>query len=162
MQESSIRNCTREEINKFNCNSEKLNEFIYKYASQNDKKNFSKTFVLKTNDEIIGFYTLSCSCIIQEGLNIKINRSLPKYPIPSIKIARLAIDIKYQKQGYGKILLDYCFAKIIKTSVNIGVYCIEIDAKESATGFYEHYGFTCINEDKHIYVLPLLTLINNI
>ena len=84
-----------------------------------------------------------------KGLN------LPKYPIPAIKIARLAVDKRFQGKGYGKELLRHSLDKIATLSTFIGVRFVAVDAKEESKAFYERYGFTPLPNKKRTYILPI-------
>ena len=145
----------------FDCGNEDLNIYFQKYAAPNDVVNISKSFVCFDGDKksIIGFYTLCAANIINANLPDDLKRSLPKYPYPCVRIARLGVDKKYQKQNYGKALLKDAFLRIINASSSIGVYGVLVDSKEESRIFYEHFGFIKLNSTGLEYFLPLSTII---
>ena len=142
----------------FDCGEENLNKYIRTYAYMNDENNLSKTFICEDNGNIVGFVTLCNAQIEFDEMPASYKHSMPKYPVPSVKIARLAIDKKYQGMGYGKSLLLYAFKKIIQVSVSTGVKVISVDVKESSKGFYEKYGFVDLGSGT--YILMIETLID--
>ena len=91
----------------FDCGDESLNKYLKTFAYLNDTNNLSKTFIAHDGDTIIGFVTL-CNAQIEF-------KEMPKYPVPAVKIAGLAVDTKYQSKGYGKELLLFTF-KIFESS----------------------------------------------
>ncbi len=87
----------------FDCGEESLNEFLQKYARQNSTKGFGRTFVavLPGEAEVLGYYTLSSGSVSFEIVPEK----LPRYPIPTAHLGRLATDVKMRGQGLGELLL---------------------------------------------------------
>ena len=79
---------------------------------------------------------------------------MPKYPIPALRIARLAVSKEFQGKGVGKWLLKQAFIKIIQVSKVTGLHSIIVDAKEISKSFYEHYGFMkFIDEELSYFIL---------
>ena len=146
-------------INAFSCGNGDLDGFLKKYAKINDENGYGKTFLLMDEKRIAGFFTLCSSSIRFEEFPEFNSHLFPKYPIPCIKIARLAVDIDYQRKGYGKELLKEAFLRIISVSASVGVRLIIVDAKESSKTFYEKYGFRCLKGEKLSYYLLIDTLI---
>lgn len=145
-------------IGAFDCGIKELNTFFTRYAFQNDKKNVGKTFVCLDDEKVIGFYTLSNAQIGYEDLSEDLRHSLPRYPIPCIRIARLAVDSYYKEKGYGKALLRDALEKIVVVSELTGIYFILVDAKDTSASFYEHYGFIKLDSDSLSYILPVKTV----
>lgn len=148
---------SEKEIRSFSCGNGDLDNYFKRFASINDKNGYGKTFVLFDQKELVGFFTL-CSASIKFE-DIPIHHSLPKYPIPAIRIARLAVQRDKQGKGYGKELLKSAFLRILSVSQNVGIRLILVDAKGSSASFYEHYGFMKLKQDSLTYYLALDTLI---
>ena len=90
----------------FDCEVEPLNDYLKKYALQNQKKDAARTYVLADEEnQVIGYYTLVFGSVAIEETTPEISAGLGKYPIPVILLARLAID-KNQK---GKGLVSLIF-----------------------------------------------------
>ena len=123
----------------FDCGNSFLNEFLKKYALQNQNRYYVGTTYIISNDEknVIAYITLS-------GVSIKKTMLKEKYPyeeLPALLIARLAVGEKYQKKVLGKILLTFAIKKALKQAEEVGCIGILVDAKEEAISFYEKYGF---------------------
>jgi len=88
----------------FDCGIEILNTYLKTRANQEQKKHLNITYVMTFSHKarkspIVGYYTLSNSSIKPALMNLELKRDIPPtYDIPSIKIGRLAIDIKFQKK----------------------------------------------------------------
>ncbi len=142
-------------LKKFNCDIEVLNEFLSRYALKNDQLGIGKTFVALNNQEkIVGYFTLATAQVAYQEIPDDYRGKLPKYPIPALRIARLAVDKEMQGTGIGRWLLAQAFIKIVQVANVTGIYFIIVDAKENSKVFYEHYGFTKFNgEDLTYFIL---------
>ena len=85
---------------------------------------------------------------------------LPKYPIQTLRIARLAVDKELKGKGIGKWLLAQAFLKVIHVADVIGIYFIIVDANETSKSFYEHYGFIKFNDEDLTYFILVDTVRN--
>ena len=150
---------SKSSLKKFDCGIKELNMFLYGYAKKNDDLGLGKTFIaLDENKNILGYFTLSTAQIAYEELPTSYKTNLPKYPIPSLRIARLAVQKDLHGKGIGKKLLTQAFLKIIQVADITGLYLIIVDAKESSESFYKHYGFIKFNDKTLTYFLPVETI----
>ena len=154
----SISEINEKDLNTFSCGNKDLDRLLKKYALENDLSGYGKTFLLLDDDEVVGFFTLCSASIKFEEYPHELSVTLPKYPIPCIRIARLAVRKDKQGCGYGKELLKQAFLKILSVSLTIGIRLIVVDVKETSTAFYEKYGFIRLLNDKLSYFLALDTL----
>ena len=136
----------------FDCGNIFLNDFIKKYAYQNQNRYLvGVTYVVHIDNVVIGYITLSASSIKK----ILLNSKKPYEDIPVLRIARLAIDKKYQNRGIGKKLLKFSFNKALKLKESFECVGIVVDAKENAINFYKHYGFIEIDSLKKHLTTPM-------
>lgn len=142
-------------LKKFNCGTEVLNSFLVRYALKNDELGIGRTFIaLDDDDQISGYLTLATAQVAYKEIPEDYKVKLPKYPIPALRIARLAVSKDLQGKGIGKWLLAQAFTKIIQVADVTGLYFIIVDAKETSKSFYEHYGFQkFIDEDLFYFML---------
>ena len=142
----------------FNCGSVALNQFLQRTARQHIQKGLSRTFVLvesKQPSVIIGFFTLS---LCEVRVDCLPPRWAKKYPsvVPGVKLARLAVSLKWQKQGIGGILLVEGMRRASVIAENAGVIGLFVDAKDQkAKAYYERYGFEGTQEHPLLLFLPL-------
>ena len=146
----------------FSCGNKDLDNFLNNHAYDNDKNGYGKTYVLIDKNIIVGFFTICSAQIRFEAFPNKSQLTLPRYPIPSVRIARLGVHKDYQHQGYGRELLKQAFLRILSASTTVGIRLIVVDAKESAVGFYMHYGFMPLESKQNSYYLLIDTLLEAI
>lgn len=133
----------RQDRDSFDCGVEPLNDYLKKYALQNQKKDAARTYVLADEkNQIIGYYTLVFGSVSIEETTPEISAGLGKYPIPVILLARLAIDKNQKGKGLGKALMKDALLRAIQASEIAGLRAFLVHAKdESAKTFYEKLGF---------------------
>lgn len=137
----------------FDCGIEELNDYLQRFARQQGKNNYGKTYVLTNPDkDILGYYSISTISIEPDLLPGSSNQ--PKFQLPAALIGRLAVDKNHKGKKYGTYLLIDALKKILKLSTSIGIYCITVDAKnDAAKAFYKKFGFEELtDDDKHLYI----------
>lgn len=127
----------------FDCGVEPLNDYLKKYALQNQKKDAARTYTLTTEEnKIVGYYTLVFGAVSTEETTPEISAGLGNYPIPIILLARLAIDKNQKGKGFGKNLLRDALLRAVRASEIAGLRAFLVHAKdEAAKAFYEKFGF---------------------
>jgi len=141
---------------RFDCGVKSLNDYLSRYARQNDQKSISRTFVAINNEKIIqGYYSICLASINFEELPENISNQLPRYPVPAARLSRLAVNLKAQGSGLGEHLLLNALKRIYLTSNEMGIKCIIVDSiNEKAKSFYESYGFINLpNQDLKLFLL---------
>lgn len=79
----------------FDCGVPELNDYLKKYARQNERRGIAKTFVAipeEGSGEVAGYYSVSMAEIHCDSLPIPYRRGLPRYPVPAIRLGKLAVD----------------------------------------------------------------------
>ena len=89
----------------FDCGVQALNDYLKKYALQNQKKHAARTYVATRANRIVGYYSLAYGAVSLEEAPLRVKSGLPRHPIPVILLARLAVDSTEQGQGLGAALL---------------------------------------------------------
>lgn len=150
----SVNEINKSLLKKFDCGIEVLNEFLSRYALKNDALGIGKTFLAcDENNDVMGYFTLATAQVAYNEIPDEYRGKLPKYPIPALRIARLAVSNKMQGIGVGKWLLSQAFIKAVRVAEVTGLYFIIVDAKESSRTFYEHYGFQKFNDEDLTYFI---------
>ena len=119
-----------------------LDRFFVRYAGQNQfRHHVGVTYVAVCDDDIVGFATVAASQVEIADLPEGARRRLPRYPLPVLRLARLAVDEGAQGRGIGKVLLRTVFALAWEMSRTVGCVGVVVDAKPDAVSFYERLGF---------------------
>jgi predicted GNAT family N-acyltransferase len=145
----------------FDCGVEILNRYLKTLATQHRAKGIATTFVLIDSDEparILGYYSLSAATLSFEKLTDADRKGLPAYPIPAVRIGRLASAASARGRGLGELLLQNAVKRILEARSTLGVFAVVVEAKDaSAEAFYRKYGFRlCDAQSRQLY-LPLGT-----
>ena len=126
----------------FDCGAPALNTFLQRFARQQADKNFNRSYVALAHGElrIRGYYAISTASIDFQNWSPALR--LPRYPVPVVRIGRLAVDVRVQGNGVGTALLRHAMHLAARTAEKIGLYAVVVDAKnEAAVVFYVKYGF---------------------
>src|SRR5690242_19025448 len=85
-----------------------LDRFFRNYAGQNQFRHYiGVTYVAVEEGHIFGFATVAPGHIEIEDLPINSRRKLPQYPLPVLRLGRLAVDRAAAGQGVGSQLLRF-------------------------------------------------------
>ncbi len=133
----------------FDCGEATLNSFLKQFALRNDEGDIGRTYVaVRPNDpNVLGYYTISSGTVRFDQLPPDLK--LPKYPIPTAHIGKLAADLTVQGQGLGEALLFDALKTAESASEKIGIKVVELIAlHEKAKAFYLRYGFSELADDQ--------------
>jgi predicted N-acetyltransferase YhbS len=126
----------------FDCGVVPLNDFLKKYALQNQKKGASVTYVATRGKRIVGYYTLAYGSIAYDEASESVKKGLGKYPIPVMLLARLAVDVSEKGTGMGKALLKDALFRTVQAVDIAGLRAVLVHAKDdTAKAFYERFDF---------------------
>jgi GNAT superfamily N-acetyltransferase len=144
----------------FDCGEPALNDYIKRHARQNQDRGIGRTYVAAEADgvRVFGFYTIASASIRPRDLAESERRRLPRYRVPMVQVARLAVDSSARGQGLGESLLYHALQLATRAADMIGIFGVEVYAKhETAAAFYRRFGFVPLEDDRlHLY-LPVHT-----
>lgn len=141
----------------FDCGEPALDEFFRRYARQNEERGISRTYVAmeQGSRRVVGFYTLAAGDVPVRDVPKPERDRLPRYPLPTVKLARLGVDRAAQGGGVGKALLGDALLRSVRVAELIGIFAVEVYAKPHAAAFYRRNGFSPLEDDRlHLY-LPI-------
>jgi len=126
----------------FSCGDVDLDRFFRLYAGQNQfRHHIGTTYVAVADGSIVGFATVAPTQVEAAELAMLSRRSLPRYPLPALRLARLAVDSRWQGKGIGQFLLRTVFELAWRLADEFGCVGVVVDAKDQAVPFYEKLGF---------------------
>ena len=119
-----------------------LDRFFRAYAGQNQfRHHLGVTFVAVDEDAVLGFLTVAPGGIEIEDLPASVRKGLPRYPLPVLRLARLAVDSAARGRGLGEQLLRYALGLAVAMADDYGCAGVAVDAKPGSEAFYSRYGF---------------------
>jgi GNAT superfamily N-acetyltransferase len=126
----------------FDCGSPPLNRFLQAYALTSQNSGSSITYVATAGAAVVGYYSLVVGEAAFSGAPARLAKGLPRYPIPVMIIARLAVDRRSQGRGYGAGLLADAMRRTLAAAEIAGIRAVVVQAKdERAAAFYARFGF---------------------
>lgn len=146
----------------FDCGEPALNEFLRLYAHQSHERGGAKTFLAIDDIDcktILGFYTLSPASVDYARTPEIVKRGLARYEIPGFRLARLAVDRRFQGRGLGGQLLLAAGQRCLLAAAEVGGVVLIIDAKnEGVARWYAGYGAMPLLDAPLSLLLPLATV----
>jgi GNAT superfamily N-acetyltransferase len=132
----------RDDRSSFACGDEDLDRFFRRFAGQNQfRSHIGTSYVAVDDGQILGYATVAAGDLEIDQLPAATRKKLLRYPLPVLRLARLAVDQQAQGRGIGKLLLRYAFDLALKMRDDYGCVGNVVDAKADAVGFYQAYGF---------------------
>ena len=142
-------------VDAFDCGQEVLNNWLRKYALQNQGAGSAQTYVGLADGVVIGYYSLAVGQVEYEGAPERLKKGLARHPVPVMLLARLAVDKNWQKQGVGRALLRDAVLRTLQAAEIAGIRALAVHAKdEQACRYYEQFDFVASPTDPlHLLVL---------
>ena len=128
-----------------------MNDFFVRYARQSHESGAAKSFLAidnRDNKTILGFYSLAPGALAYADT----------HDVPGFRLARIAIDLRWQGQGLGGQLLAAAARRCLRAAAEVGGVVLIIDAKnDRAARWYTNYGAVALNNRPLTLVMPLAT-----
>jgi GNAT superfamily N-acetyltransferase len=139
----------------FTCSQAELDRFLIRFAFANQQAGSATTYVAMFDREVIGFYTLTVGQVAHAEAAPRLVKGLPRYPIPIVLLARLAVKTSWQDRGVGAALLQDAMRRTLEAAGIAGIRALVVHAKDdNACRFYEHFDFAPSPSDPlHLYLL---------
>jgi len=139
----------------FECGKPALTTWLIRHARQAQSSGSAKTFVVNDALRVTGYFSLTVGQIDTFDAPDRIRRGMGQYPIPLVILARLAVDLDYQRQGLGYSLLQDAILRTLVIVDQAGIRALlthPID--KDAEAFYRHFGFQSTPaNDRHLILL---------
>lgn len=147
----------------FNCGKSGLDNYLQRFARQNDIKNIAKCFVATDNaladDAVLAYYTLSSSSIEFAACPDDLVKQLPHYPVPAALIGKLAVNKNASGRRLGEMCLIDALQRIAGVAEEMAIKVVLVDAlDDNARTFYLHYGFIELPGQARKLFLPIETV----
>ena len=146
----------RHRLEGFDCGKPTLTEWLLRHARQAQGSGSARTFVSCDGERVAGHYSLNVGQIDTLEAPERVRRGMGQYPIPLIILARLAVDLDYQKRGLGFSLLQDAIRRALTVAGHAGIRALlthPLDAEADA--FYRRFGFEATPEHDRQLILLL-------
>ena len=142
-------------VDAFDCGQEALNNWLRKYAFQNQGAGAAQTYVGLAGDAVIGYYSLAVGQIEYFDAPERLQKGLARHPVPVMLLARLAVDTSWQRHGVGRALLADAVRRTLQAAELAGIRALAVHAKDDeARRYYEQFDFVASPADPlHLMVL---------
>ena len=143
----------------FSCGDVALDRYFQTQVTQDIRRRITNCFVVVevATGRIAAYYTLSAASVPLLDLPPDETKRLPRYPtLPAVRIGRLAVDQRFQRQGLGELMLINAAHRTLHDAA--AAFALLVDAKnDQAIAFYRHYGFRPVVDRPRTLFLPLAT-----
>lgn len=135
------------DLSLFNCGNDYINRFLKEQACHDSLTNKSSTkLLLDSRNTLIGFYTVKVDSFKYEDEDEIYN---------VIYLVDIAVDEKYQGNGFGSALLDDFYFKAKETAEFLGLIGLLLKAVPTKKEWYESRGFISLGEIEEDLILML-------
>ncbi len=126
----------------FRSGNDDLDRYFRRYAGQNQfRHHLGTTYVAMEAGKIVGFATVSATQLVAAEFPADLGPGLPRYPLPALRLARLAVAEDAQGHGVGLAMLLYVLKLAHEMAELVGCVGVVVDAKPEAVDFYARFGF---------------------
>src|SRR5471030_3246126 len=91
----------KHDFSAFDCGVAALNNYLKKFALQNERSQSARTYVATRGAVVVGYYTLAAASARRDETPARVAKGLAAHPVPVILLARLAVDSREKGMGLG-------------------------------------------------------------
>ena len=140
----------------FSCGTEPIDVWLKKHSLTGMRANTSRTYVAVADGQVAGYYAIAAGSLLRSDLPRNLRFEVPNHPVPLVLLARVGVDLKYQGQGLGTVLVLDAIRKALMVGEQVGVFCMATNAKDDlAKSFYHSMGFKSSKSDPQLMLFPL-------
>jgi GNAT superfamily N-acetyltransferase len=142
-------------LDAFDCGNPELNTFLQKYALPSQYSDGAQTYVGLVDETVIGYHSLATGSVEPDHAPERVKKGLAKHSISIMLLARMAVDLQWQKRGIGAALLKDAILRTVQAADLAGIRALVVHAKDdTAKQFYLHFDFEPSPTDPlHLYIL---------
>jgi GNAT superfamily N-acetyltransferase len=131
------------DLSSFDCGTHSLNEWLQRFAWQNQQADAAKVYVAHRRDNIVaGYHSLTASSVRRDDAPARVAKGLANHPVGLALLGRLAVDRGQKGKGLGRALLLDALMRTAQAADTIGIRALLVDAiDEDARRFYLHFNF---------------------
>ncbi len=136
------------DVASFDCGNEELTSWLIRHALASQRADLARTYLALDDEQVIGYVSLTTGSVRHDEAPKRYARGMPAYPIPTVLIARLAVDRHHQGRRLGSRLLAEALRLAVTASDAAAARLVVVDAiDEQAVAFYRRRGFIDVPEN---------------
>ncbi len=136
------------ELSGCDCGNTELNRWLVDHAMASQNADLARTYLALSDTRVAGYVSLTTGSIRPEAAPRRYARGMPRHPIPTILIARLAVDVRHQRQQLGSRLLAEALRRAVLAGDTAAARLVVVDAiDDDAAAFYRRWGFIDVPEN---------------
>jgi GNAT superfamily N-acetyltransferase len=127
----------------FDCGRGSLDAWLVRHARQAAATGSARTYVIvdASQDRVVGYHAVTAAGLERDAATPRVIKGMPRYPVPVVLLARLAVDRPVADRGLGAWLLRDAMMRTLSAAETIGVRAMLIHAiDDQARRFYLRHG----------------------
>ncbi len=143
-------------LKRFRNQAPSLVQYLQRFALRHAEKDLLARTYLAVDGEaeterIAGYFSLATVSVERSSVEeIEGLARLPRFPVPGVLLARLAVDTRAQGQGLGRYLFEEALGLTLQMAVNgpVAFRLFVTDAlDDNAARFYERFGLQRLSDE---------------
>jgi GNAT superfamily N-acetyltransferase len=139
---------------RFDCGHPALNHYLQRYAWLNQTAGMAQTYVScirhDAAPQVAAWYSLAVASVEPIDATLRMRQGVARHPSPVMLLARLAVDLRYQKRGLGRALLKEAVLRAVQAARIAGIRALLVHAKDAAAReWYQSWDFEPSPTDPH-------------
>lgn len=127
----------------FDCGRASLDTWLRRHAHHAAAADSARTYVIVDTEHgrVVAYHALTAAGLEREAVTPRIINGMPRYPVPVVLLARLAVDKTVAGRGIGAWLLRDAMTRTLAAADTIGVRAMLVHAIDgTARAFYLRHG----------------------
>lgn len=142
-------------LESFNCQNDKVNDFLHRYALYNNQNLISKVYVLVEQDtkDIAGVISISAY-----RLNLPHSEKYSLQQVPAALLGRIGIDDRYRGQDLARVyLIKYILGLCneVKNYIGLRLLIVEVEKGDPIKAYLIKNGFQEEKSNKKFHFLSI-------
>jgi GNAT superfamily N-acetyltransferase len=115
----------------FDCGRPSLNVWLFEHAATAAAAGSARTYVVTDSEQherVVGYHALTAASLERESATARAIKGMPRYPVPVVLLARLAVDSSVSSRGLGAWLLRDAMTRALAASQTVGIRAMLVHA----------------------------------
>jgi GNAT superfamily N-acetyltransferase len=127
---------------RFRSGREEFDRWLGEHGWAATRAGSARVYLARRGDGVVGYFALAAGSVEAARAGTRMRAGMPRHPIPTVLLARLAVSETAQGLGIGRGLVRHSGQITIHVAKLVAVRALVVDALDEPTGrFYEHLGF---------------------